>query len=235
MAEDQTILAIFDFDGTLTTGHLWSGIAKHHRQHRVKRVALYSYLFSHLPLWLAAKIKLYNEEKNRVKWGEDLSILFGGFTREEGRKAFEWVTDNYFVPLLRPEMMELLHRHQKQGYKTMILSGMFGDFLEVVAQRIGVDYVVGTRLELVNGAYSGRIIKPLCFGENKAKFLIEFIHLKQLGIDLKRCWAYADSIYDTPVFRIVGNPVAAYPDEKLYRLALSEKWQIIGRDSAARP
>ena len=227
MAEDKITLAIFDFDGTLTVGHLWLGIAKHHREKKVKRLTVYTYLLSHMPFWLAAKIKLYSEEKNRAKWGEDLSVLFKGFSTEEGRKAFNWVTDNYFLPLLRPDMIQILNRHKKQGHKVVILSGMFSDFLDVVGQRIGADYVVGTELETVNNIYSGRIIKPLCFGENKARFLSRFIQLKHLNVDLKLSWAYADSIYDTPVFRMVGNPVASYPDNKLHNLALSEKWQII--------
>ena len=31
MPQDKVVLAIFDFDGTLTEGHLWKGIAKHHQ------------------------------------------------------------------------------------------------------------------------------------------------------------------------------------------------------------
>jgi len=75
MAEDKIVLAIFDFDGTLTNGHMWTGIARHHMEKRVNRVAVYSYFFSHIPLWLAAKAKLYDEEKDKIKWGEDLPAL----------------------------------------------------------------------------------------------------------------------------------------------------------------
>jgi HAD superfamily hydrolase (TIGR01490 family) len=228
MPEDKITLAIFDFDGTLTEGHLWLGISKHHQENRVKRLTLYTYLFSHLPFWFAAKLKLYSEEKNRAKWGEDLSVLFKGFTPEGARKAFEWVADNYFMSLMRPDVMEELNKHKKQGHRVMLLSGMFDSFLEVMGERIGTDYVVGTRLELQNNVYSGRIIKPLCFGENKVKLLTEFIQQQKLEINYSQSSAYADSIYDTPVLRVVGNPTATYPDKELYQLALREKWKIIG-------
>lgn len=229
MAESKSKLAIFDFDGTLSTGHLWSGIAKHHQENKVQRLALYSYLFSHLPFWFASKLKLYSEENNRVKWGADLSNLFKGYTKEDARKVFIWLTDNYFMPLMRLDVIDELKTHQNQGYKIMILSGMFTGFLETIGQKLGVDYVVGTELEIVNGVYSGRIIKPLCFGENKAKYLTDFIHRQKLDVDLSQCIAYADSIYDTPVFQLVGTPVATYPDKELLQFAVQRKWKIIGQ------
>jgi putative phosphoserine phosphatase/1-acylglycerol-3-phosphate O-acyltransferase len=57
--------------------------------------------------------------------------------------------------------------------------------------------------------------------------LAEFIKQRKLNVDFKNSWAYADSIYDTPVLQMVGNPIATYPDKKLQRLAHSRKWPII--------
>jgi HAD superfamily hydrolase (TIGR01490 family) len=228
MAEEKIKLAIFDFDGTLTTGHLWVGIARHHREKKINRFSLYTYFLSHMPFWLAAKARLYTDEKQRTKWGEDLPVLFKGFTKEEAADAFEWVTDNYFLPRLRPDVMQVLDEHRKQGDRVMILSGMFNEFLEVVGQKIGADFVIGTEMEYRDSRYSGRIVKPLCFGENKARFLVEYIRKKGLQVDFSRSTAYADSIYDLPVFQMVGNPVATYPDEELYQTAVSRQWKILG-------
>jgi alcohol-forming fatty acyl-CoA reductase len=231
MANDRISLAVFDFDGTLSKGHLWVGIGRHHRKNKVRRLTLYSYLLSHLPLWLASKFKIYSDEKDRIKWGEDLPVLFKGFSVQDARKAFIWVTDSYFMPLLRADVLEILKDHKQKGRKVMILSGMFVDFLEVVGQKIGADYVVGTRLEVVNNVYSGRIIKPLCFGENKARFLNEFVQKKQLDVDYSRSYAYADSIFDAPVLKMFGNPVATYPEKELYQLARNKQWQIVGKNN----
>jgi HAD superfamily hydrolase (TIGR01490 family) len=228
MTDNKTTLAIFDFDGTLTAGHLWVGIARHHREHKINRLKLYLYLISHMPLWLAAKVKLYSVEKNRAQWGQDLPVLFKGFSRDKAQKAYQWVTDNYFLPLMRPDVLAKLNEHKRQGHKIMLLSGMFTDFLEVVGKSLGVDFVVGTRLEVINNIYSGHIIKPLCFGENKAKLFSEYLQQKKLNVDLQHSSAYADSYYDIPVFNLVGNPVAAYPDKKLLGLAQQKGWQIIG-------
>jgi HAD superfamily hydrolase (TIGR01490 family) len=229
MAEERIILAIFDFDGTLTVGHLWSGIFQHHRQHKLKTFSLFVYLITHLPFWAVARMGLYSEEKNRARWGADLSSLFKNFTTEQAHQAFEWVADNYFQPLMRLDIIRKLEEHKMQGYKIMLLSGMFKEFLEVMGEKLGADYVVGTNLEVVNNVYSGHIIPPLCFGENKARLLDEFIRNQKLSVDYSRSFAYADSIYDVPVLRMVGNPTATYPDKQLSEFASSAHWLIISK------
>lgn len=44
------IAAVFDLDGTLYTGHIIKGIARHHRAHRVNRRWLYFYVGTHMPM-----------------------------------------------------------------------------------------------------------------------------------------------------------------------------------------
>jgi HAD superfamily hydrolase (TIGR01490 family) len=228
MPQEKTVLAIFDFDGTLTEGHLWKGIAKHHQAKKLKRSALFLYIAGHLPFWLAAKVKLYPQDKNRAKWGKDLSVLFKDFTVEEARLAFEWITDNYFMPLMRPDLMQVMQEHRKQGHRIVLLSGMFGEFLEVVGKKIGTDFVVGTPLEKKNEIYTGKIVPPLCFGDNKANYLQGFVQKQAIDVDYGESYAYADSIYDNPVFRLVGHPVAVYPDKELLKQARQRGWRIIG-------
>jgi HAD superfamily hydrolase (TIGR01490 family) len=231
MTQEKTILAVFDFDGTLTAGRVWEGIYQHHRRYKIKRVTFLVYFVTHMFLYLTAKAKFYSEDKCRIKWGEDIPVLFKGFTREEARKVFEWVFDSYFVNLMHRDIVEKLNEHKRQGHRVIILSGMFNEFLEIVVQRLGVDYAVGTSLEIKNGVYSGRIIRPLCFGENKVKFLKEFLKQKKLDADFSRSSAYADSIYDVPVLQLVGHPVATYPEKELRRLASEKQWPIIGANN----
>ena len=219
--------AIFDLDGTLFTGHFWQGIVKHHIKHKIKLPSVIAYVTTHLPLWAASKLKILSEETYKVKWGEDLAVTLCGLKREEILKIFEWIVNNYVMKLLRPDIMALLQRHKKAKHTTIVLSGSFSDFLEIIKQRLDVEHVVGTKIEMVNDICSGRIVKPLCFGINKARLLKEFISQANLNIDLTSSFAYADSIFDLPVLEMVGNPVATYPDKKLLGLARCRSWQIL--------
>jgi HAD superfamily hydrolase (TIGR01490 family) len=232
MVEKTKIAAVFDFDGTLSTGHLFNGVIRHHINHKVKRISVSAYLITHLPLWLLSKIKIQSEESSKMKWGEDLAVLFKGFEKQEGLRVFNWIVDNYFSQLIRLDILAMLRKHRGEGHVIVLLSGTFTDFLEIVRQKLGADYAIGTKLELINNVYSGKIIKPLCFGTNKAMLLNEFINQEHLNIDIEHSFAYADSIFDVPVLEMVGNPVATYPDGKLLNLAQRRGWRIISHTTS---
>ena len=219
--------AIFDLDGTLFTGHFWHGIVEHHRKHRVKTVQTSTYLVTHYPLWIGNKLKLISEEGFKTKWGEDLAVLLKGFSEDEMINVFKWIDEFYFAGRLRLDMMELLQSHLKQGHTIFLLSGAFQGFLEIIKQNIGIEHVVGTRLDMVNGRCSGRVEKPFCFGKYKVVLLRQYINRMNLKIDLEASFAYADSLTDVPVLEMVGNPVASYPAKGLLQLAKRRDWRVV--------
>ena len=181
----------------------------------------------HLPLWLLAKCKLYSKEKCRMKWMEDLSGIFKGASEEEVLEVFHWVADNYIFESLRNDVIEILDGHKQRGDTVVIISGAFSGLVEIVGRRLGVPTVIGTKLEVIDGKHTGRIIEPMCFGENKVKLLKEFLNRNGLEIDRASSFAYADSIFDASLLKQVANPVATYPDEDLRRLAEHKHWRIL--------
>jgi HAD superfamily hydrolase (TIGR01490 family) len=227
VGEKRNTAAVFDLDGTLFTGHFWNGVVKHHIKHRVKIPQLSLYLVTHMPLWLLSKFRVLSEETCRMKWGEDLAVMFKGFSRGEGLNVFRWISNNYVMKLIRSDVVALLQQHKNQGHVIILLSGSFSDFLGTIKESLFADYIVGTKLEIINGIYSGRIVKPSCLGKNKARLLKEFITQAELDIDLDLSFAYADSIFDAPVLEMVGNPVATYPERELLKLAQRRGWQIL--------
>lgn len=227
MTADKKIAAIFDLDGTLFTGHFWQGIVIHHIKHRMNLPSVAAYLTTHIPLWVASKINILSEETYKVRWGEDLAVTLRGLKSEDIRKMFEWIGSNYVMKLIRPDIMALLGKHRKEGHTTVLLSGCFNDFLEIIKQRLNIDHVIGTKIEVVGDICSGRIVRPLCFGTNKARLLEEFVSRAKLNIDFGLSYAYADSVVDIPVLEMVGNPVATYPDKKLLGVAQHKGWKIL--------
>jgi len=221
------ILALFDLDGTLAYGHIWQGLLKYYLVYKKKRARILAFWATHSALWLLSKCKLYSKEKCRVKWMGDLSSIFKGASREDVLEVFHWVADNYVFESLRSDVVEILHQHKQSGHTVVIVSGAYSELLEIVGQKLGIPYVIGTELETIDGKYTGKVVKPLCFGENKAKLLDEFIKRNRLQVDLLSSFAYADSIFDAPLLELAGNPVATYPDQDLRRLAEHKGWQIL--------
>lgn len=222
------VAAIFDLDGTLSRGHIWEGFRRYYASYEKGKMPLiFTFLTTHMALWWLMKCKLYSKEKCWSKWAEDLSIFFKGLNKEEVQKVSQWVVDEYMLKLLRRDVVDILDQHKRSGHIVMIVSAAFNEFLEVAGQRLGVHYIIGTELELVDGKYTGKIIKPLCFAEYKAKLLREFISQNRLEIDLSSSFAYADSIFDVPLLKLEGNPVATYPDNDLHQFAKLNGWQIL--------
>jgi HAD superfamily hydrolase (TIGR01490 family) len=221
------ILALFDLDGTLCRGGVLEGFLKYYLKHKKKRMWILVFWATHSALWLLSLCKLYSGEKCRVKWMEDLSGIFKGASREEVLEVFHWVADNYLSESLRNDVVAILHQHKQSGHIVIIVSATFNELLEVIGQKLGVPNVIGTRLEMIDGKYTGKAVCPLCFGENKARLLKEFIERSGLEIDGSASFAYADSIFDVPLLKLVGNPVATYPDKRLRQFAEYNGWRIL--------
>jgi len=162
-----------------------------------------------------------------MKWMEDLSGIFKGASEEEVLEVFHWVADNYIFESLRNDVVEILNHHKQRGDIVVIVSAAFSGLVEIVGQKLGVPNIIGTKLEVIDGKYTGRVVYPPCFGENKAKLLREFLNLRGLAIDKTSSFAYADSVFDSALLKLVANPVATYPDEDLRRLAERNHWRIL--------
>ena len=142
----SAIVAIFDLDGTLYTGHVTKGIALHHQQHRVKRLPLYFYLITHVPLWYLQRVGIVSEEAVRGLWVRNLGWTVRGWTPSEAAVAFTWITKQYVQPRLHRDSITRLHDHQAKGHRVILVSGTFSPLLAEVGRQLGVTETVGTPL-----------------------------------------------------------------------------------------
>lgn len=226
-SEEIKKVALFDLDGTLVASHVWSGLFKHHLQNKVNRLPAIWYLISHLALMPFWKMKLISTEKYYRSWGKDLAQTLKGISGEQVKEIFNWLSNQYLLPALRKDVFEKLKEHRKEGFLTILVSGSFQELLEIVAKSLNINFAVGTELEIIKNRLTGRIIPPLCFGQGKVEKVDRFLAEKNLTVDLKGSFAYADGFFDLPVLEMVGHPVAVEPDKKLLEIARNKGWQII--------
>jgi HAD superfamily hydrolase (TIGR01490 family) len=156
----------------------------------------------------------------------------------EGRAQSEiiemgrYVAQEELLPRLYPQAVELINRHKRAGREVYICSASPEDYLRVLAQELDMDGVVGTRAEVVDGVYTGRMLGDLCHGEEKARRVAELAN--ERSIALNRSFAYSDSVNDLPMLRLVGFPVAMNPDNGLRQIARREGWQRLDFRTARR-
>ena len=124
-----------------------------------------------------------------------------------------------------PAARWLLDRHREAGDRCVLLSASPQDLVRALADALGVESAIGTRLEVDHaGLLTGRLDGALCYGPGKLHRLRE-----ELGDDLElaRASAYSDSASDLPLLTASGRPVAVNPDTRLRRAAVHRGWPVI--------
>ncbi len=220
------IAAIFDLDGTLYTGHITLGLAEHHRTHRVKRLELYAFMLTHMPIWWLQRLGLVSKMTSHSIWARDLSWTVRGWTEDEAKGAFLWLAEQYVLPKMRPEMMARLRAHQDAGNRVILVSGTFSPLLREIGQHLGIKETVGTPILMKNGRYTGGSEFPVCQGQHKVTRLEEYLRGTR-DINWLESFAYADSQSDISLLEAVGFPTAVVPDAFLETYAKERGWEIL--------
>jgi HAD superfamily hydrolase (TIGR01490 family) len=127
-------------------------------------------------------------------------------------------------PRIYPGMRRVIEAHHAAGDRTYLVTAAPRDLAEEIATYLGMDGALGTRAELVDGTYTGRMLGPVLHGPAKLEAVVELA--AEEGIDLRSSSAYSDSVNDRPLLEGVGHPVAVNPDRVLRGLAAERGWPI---------
>lgn len=221
-----SIAALFDCDGTLFAAQYGRGLMKYSSNNGRRGTARAYYASLILPYFLHKYHLLGDESFNRSVTSR-LAWMVKGLTEKEFDSTSEWILKEHILPTERSKVIARLRDHQSNGHVILLVSGWLTPSLNLLGAHYKVDGVVGTKLEMSDGRYTGRIIPPVITGQDKDRCSREFFSSNKIEVDWEASYAYADSITDTGLFGMVGHPVAVSPDEKLLELARSRNWEII--------
>ncbi|UJW34637.1 HAD-IB family hydrolase [Saccharothrix sp. AJ9571] len=154
----------------------------------------------------------------------EISALCRGWDVEQVRAIVAETLHDVVDPLVYAEAAELIAEHREKGHDVIVLSATGEEVVSPIAEMLGATHSVGTRMQIVDGRYSGEV-DFYCYGENKA------VAAKRLaaerGYDLAGCAAYTDSSTDIPLLEVVGSPHVVNPDRLLRRLAAERGWPVL--------
>ena len=158
------------------------------------------------------------------KMREFLSQMVTGWPVDSVREIVAETLHNIVDPLVYDEAVSLIEEHHRAGRDVVIVSTSGSEVVEPIGAMLGADRVVATRLEIVEGRYTGEI-SYYAYGEEKAR-AVEALAAER-GYDLARCFSYSDSVTDVPMLSTVGNPHAVNPDRELRRIATERGWPVL--------
>jgi len=136
------------------------------------------------------------------------------------------------LPRVYPQMLKIAYAHQDAGRDVYICTAASQEVADLLAGVLTFDGAIGTRSEIVDGAYTGRLDGPFTYREGKAVAIRALAEEK--GYDLAGSWAYSDSESDLPMLLAVGHSVVVNPDAELSRIAREKGWDVIRFETLGR-
>lgn len=136
------------------------------------------------------------------------------------------------LPRVYPDMLSEAYAHQDAGRPAYIVTAASQEVAELMAHVLVLDGGIGTRSEIRDGVYTGRLDGPFTYGEGKAE-AVRHVAAQQ-GFELAESYAYSDSQSDLPMLQAVGHPVAVNPDADLERVARAEGWRVMRFEKLGR-
>ena len=186
-------LALFDFDGTITTKDTFVEFIKFYKG--TFRFWIGFALLS--PFIIAFKLKLFPNWR-----AKELVLTY--FFKNTPIDAFKQVCTRFnetIVPtLLRPKALLEIEKHRKEGTEIWIVSASPELWIQqwATAQNIAL---IGTKLEIVNGKLTGKLEGKNCYGVEKENRVKAAINLS----DYQHISAYGDSSGDKELLALADN------------------------------
>ncbi|MBF0184823.1 MAG: HAD family phosphatase [Magnetococcales bacterium] len=212
-------LALFDLDNTLLAGdsdHLWGeyliaeGIVDA-KEYKTRNDQFY-----------------HDYQQGTLDIFAYLSFQAGILAQYDRATLNHWRRDylqRMIVPIIAPHTPALLQWHRQRGDQLLIITATNRFVTTPIAEYLGVDALLATELEEIDGRFTGQPDGIPCFREGKVLHLMQW--MKQSGLDLADSWFYSDSHNDLPLLGEVAFPVAVDPDATLRTTAQEKAWPII--------
>ena len=132
------------------------------------------------------------------------------------------------APRIPTASRELVERHREDGDRVVLTSATNRYLVELTAIELGIDDLLATEVEVVDGAFTGRNIGVPNMREGKVERLRQWLEAQGLPATVLADAAfYSDSKNDLPLLLAVGHPVAVDPDAVLAAHAIREGWPVL--------
>lgn len=149
---------------------------------------------------------------------------FAGRTVAEVRTMVQDYFENFLKDYVYPEAKALIDSLRQRGIPAVILTATNTSLVAPLGEYFQVNELLGTRLEVVDDRYTGKLAGDYTMGP--AKIPAAAACAARYGLTLAQTAYYGDSINDRFLLEAVGFPVATNPSPALRELAQQKNWAI---------
>jgi HAD superfamily hydrolase (TIGR01490 family) len=186
-------LALFDFDGTITTQDTFTSFVKFY--HGTPKFLAGFLFFS--PVLILMKMGLLDN-------GQVKNMVFSYFFKGVNIESFNTKCSEYckttLPRLIRLKAVEKIKEHQKNGDEIFIISASPENWITPWAEGFGIK-VISTQIEVNNDSLTGRLASNNCYGPEKVVRIKKELDLSGYN----QIVAYGDSRGDREMFELAGE------------------------------
>lgn len=212
------IAAAFDYDGTLISGYSAGAFY----QHRIKSGDMGPIELARTAL--IARRGIADPSEFATFFTFALEAWIG--TEEAD---LETLGDKLFkgtiASKLHHEAFALVEAHREMGHTLVLASSAMRFQTEPMARELGIEHVLSTEIEIVDGRVTGGVVGAPLFGPEKARGLRDLATAE--GLDLEKSFAYSNGREDIPFLETVGHATAIEPDAELWAEAALRGWPVL--------
>ncbi len=212
-------LVVFDLDGTIISKQSQFVLIRYLFK---KKSINFGFYFVILLWFMLYKIGLAKNPRPMMEWS--FSFLNGKSVEE-----FDVIIEDFFQKEIKkfifPQIIDIISKHRAQNREVVIISNAIDPIVKKAASYLGINKYISTKLEVINGKFTGKIDGDIIYGNKKVATLREFT--QENGLNFANSYAYTDHISDLSLLLAVTNPCAINPDKSLRKEAKKRRWPIL--------
>jgi len=212
------VAAFFDMDHTVVlcnTGRVYLQDMRRRGQLRWRDMLRASAVFLRYKLSMVDMSRVIAEA---VKNLEGVSV-------EELEARCEAIFQERVKSRVSQEAAAVIEDHRARGHRIVMLTAQTPYMAAPVCRALGIEDCLSTELEVVDGRFTGLILRPACYGAGKCHWAAQYAETH--GVDLAASYFYTDSYSDVPMLEQVAHQRVVNPDPRLRLHARRRQWPVL--------
>ncbi len=215
-------LALFDLDNTLLAGdsdYNWSlflideGLLDAKTHHDRNEQFYLDYKNGNLDIFAFLQFQLQPLSQHKKSFLDELHVKY---------------MQKVIKPMMTDKAQALVNEHKAAGDLCVVITATNSFVTKPIATAYGIDNLIGTDPEMVDGQYTGGVSGVPSFQAGKVTRINQWLAERDKTLnDYEKSYFYSDSHNDLPLMKLVTNPVAVNADATLAAYAKSNNWPEI--------